>query len=391
MTTWNAFFEDGLTSLARRGLLRDLYTLPETGDEVPVEGGRMLNFSSNDYLGLAGDRRLKNAAVEAVERFGCGATASRLMAGNLELHDLLERDLAGMTGKEAALVFGSGYLTNLGVLSTIAGPGDAVFSDWLNHASLIDGIRLSRARCFRYRHRDMNHLETLLKKSRISGKRVIVSESLFSMDGDIAPLPELSRLARLYDALLVIDDAHAIGVMGVRGGGACRAPGSEVSPQIVIGTLSKALGGYGGFVACSQPIRRFLINSARSFIFSTALPPGCLGSAREAVSIVTSHPEAGWALIEKSRRFRRLLKDHGLKVPEGESQILPVLVGDNEATLRFSRLLCGKGLLVKAVRPPTVPAGTARIRLSVTLSMDDSALERAAQTIAEVAAESGLA
>ncbi|MDO8490792.1 MAG: 8-amino-7-oxononanoate synthase [Dehalococcoidia bacterium] len=390
MTAWNTFFEEDLASLASRGLLRDLHTLPETGEEISVEGRRMLNFSSNDYLGLAGDRRLKDAAKEAVEKFGCGATASRLMAGNLELHELLERDLAAMVGKEAALVFGSGYLTNLGVLSALGGPGDAIFSDWLNHASLIDGIRLSRARCYRYRHKDMDHLETLLKRSKPTGKRIIVSESLFSMDGDLAPLSDLSRLAHLYDALLVIDEAHAIGVLGASGGGVCRSAGSEVSPQIVIGTLSKALGGYGGFVACSQTIRRLLINKARSFIFSTGLPPGCLGGGREAVSIVVSNPELGRTLIAKSQGFSRLLAEYGLKAPQCESQILPVLVGDNEAALRLSGLLWGKGLLVRAVRPPTVPDGTARIRLSVTLTMADSALERAAGIIAEAAEEIGV-
>ncbi|MEK7354525.1 MAG: 8-amino-7-oxononanoate synthase, partial [Chloroflexota bacterium] len=292
----------------------------------------------------------------------------------------------------AALVFGSGFLTNLGVLSTLAGAGDRVFSDRLNHASLIDGIRLSRAHCDRYRHKDMAHLEELLKKSgKAAGKRIIVSESVFSMDGDIAPLEELSRLARQYQALLIIDEAHAIGVFGRNGGGVCRIPGTQAQPDVIIGTLSKSLGGYGGFVACSASIRRLLINKARSFIYTTGLPPACLGSAREAVRIVTSEPELGKTLLKKAKRFHTLLTQRGVKMPDFESQILPIIIGGNEAVIRFSESLWEKRLLVKAIRPPTVPPGTARVRLSLTLSMTDAALEKAAGAIAESAEEVGIA
>jgi 8-amino-7-oxononanoate synthase len=385
----NSFFEKELASLRDQGLLRDLYVLPEPGGGILVDGRRILNFSSNDYLGLVRDQRLKDAAIRAINRFGCGATASRLLAGHLKLHEELESDLAGMMGTEAALVFGSGFLTNLGVLSTLAEPGDEVFSDWLNHASLIDGIRLSRAHCSRYRHKDLEHLENLLKNSRPVGKRLIVSESVFSMDGDIAPLMGLAQLAHHYEALLIIDEAHAIGIMGGKGGGVCRSPGNELRPDVVIGTLSKALGGYGGFVACSQSVRKFLVNKARSFIYSTGLPPPCLGSSRAAVSIVTSTPELGKTLLEKARRFRGLLAQRGLNVPQFESHILPVLIGSNEATTYFSKLLLERGLLVKAIRPPTVPAGTSRVRLSITLSITDEALEKAASIIAKSAEEAG--
>ncbi|MBI2851109.1 MAG: 8-amino-7-oxononanoate synthase [Chloroflexi bacterium] len=384
--------EQELASLEERGLLRDLQALPETGGKIVIEGKKVLNFSSNDYMGLARDQRLKEAAVEAVSRYGCGATASRLLAGHLTLHEELESDLSRMMDTDAALVFGSGFLTNLGVLSSLAGPGDHVFSDRLNHASLIDGIRLSRAHCYRYRHKDMAHLEDLLKKSQDTpGKRIIVSESVFSMDGDIAPLKELSELASRYHAMLIIDEAHAIGVFGRQGGGVCRIPGREIQPDVIIGTLSKALGGYGGFVACSVSVRRLLINKARSFIYSTGLPPACLGSARAAVRIITSEPEPGTTLLEKARRFHSLLTQHSLKMPDFESQILPIIVGGNEDVMRFSESLSRKGLLVKGVRPPTVPPGTARVRLSLTLSMTDSALEQAACAIAEAAEEVGIA
>jgi 8-amino-7-oxononanoate synthase len=272
------FFENELASLKERGLLRDLYVLPHTGGEITVDGKKLVNFSSNDYLNLAGDQRLKAAATQAVEEMGCGATAARLMTGHLKLHEQLESDLAQMMGTEAALVFGSGFLTNLGVITALAKADDEVYADRLNHASLIDGTRLSRAHSIRYRHKDLSHLETLLKKSKTRGKRIIVSESVFSMDGDIAPLNGLAQLAERYKALLVIDEAHAIGVMGQDGGGACRIKGKDVKPDIVIGTLSKSLGGYGGYAACSARVRKFLINNARSF--RACHPPASAAAAR---------------------------------------------------------------------------------------------------------------
>lgn len=376
--------EEELILLEERGLLRDINVLPETGSEINVGGSKLLNFSSNDYLGLARDRRLKEAAIDAVKKFGAGATASRLLTGHLILHQELEDDLARMMVAEAALVFGSGFLTNLGVLTSIAGPGDRVFSDRLNHASLIDGIRLSKAHCDRFHHKDMDHLEDLLKKrSEMPGRKIIVSESVFSMDGDIAPLGDLSQLAERYHAMLIIDEAHAIGVMGWQGGGACAIPGKEIRPDITIGTLSKALGGYGGFVACSKSIRRLLINKARSFIYSTGLPPACLGSAREAVGIVMTEPELGKNLLEKARRFHGLLVRYGVSMAGFESHILPLIIGENDAVMRFSEMLLEKGLLVKGIRPPTVPPGTARVRLSLTLSMTDASLESAAKIIAD--------
>ena len=380
------YFEEQLASLRNQGLFRELSFQPES----PAEGQTLLNFSSNDYLGLVKDPRLKLAAIRAIQEYGSGSSASRLMAGHSKLAEELESDLARMMGTEAALVFGSGFLTNLGVLSSIAAKEDEVFSDQLNHASIIDGIRLSRARCSPYRHKDMDHLEGLLKKSRMPGKKIIVSESVFSMDGDVAPVGHLSALAERYDAILVIDEAHAVGVMGKNGGGVCSIPEDAVRSDIVVGTLSKALGCYGGFAACSNTIRQFLINKARTFLYSTALPPACLGSAREAVAIISSCPEMGRNLLEKAKRFRRLLADKGLNVLPFESQIVPVLVGDNETTVRFATLLNDEGLGVRAVRPPTVPAGTARIRLSISLSMPGEALEKAADIMAGAARETGL-
>ena len=386
----DAFFEKELFRLKERGLLRDLYALPETGGEITVDGKTVINFSSNDYLNLSRDHRLKIAATRAIEQYGCGSSASRLMSGHLELHEELESDLAQMAGTEAALVFGSGYLTNIGVLTSLAGTGDEIFADSLNHASLIDGARLSRAHISRYRHTDLEHLEQLLKTNRTNGKRIIISDSVFSMDGDTAPLAGLAELARRYEALLVIDEAHAIGVMGENGGGMCRIASKEVRPDVVIGTLSKALGGYGGFAASSKSIREFLINKARTFIYSTGLPPACLSSSREAVSIVAANPDLGKTLLEKTGRFRESLFRAGLNAPENQSPILPIIIGSNEKTVRFSQLLWEQGLLIRAIRPPTVPEGSSRVRLTLTLALSDDTLKESAGKIAEAAEKTGL-
>jgi 8-amino-7-oxononanoate synthase len=387
---WKTYFDTELDSLKERGLLRQLHVLSETGGEIMINSRTVLNFSSNDYLGLANDPRLKEAAAKAIEKYGCGATASRLLAGHLDLHEELEQALAQMTGTESALVFGSGFLTNVGVISAISRPEDEVFSDWLNHASIIDGIRLSRVHVHRYRHTDLDHLESLLKKRRKTGKAIVVSESLFSMDGDIAPVKDIVGLAKRYDALSILDEAHAIGVVGSNGGGVCHKAGHECHPDIIVGTLSKALGGYGGFVACSKSLRSFLINRARTFIYSTGLPPACLGSGIAAVSKVMSQPELGEKLLERAQWFRHKLAGAGLQVPQSGAQILPVIVGSNQKTMHFSSLLMERGLLVRPIRPPTVPVGTERIRLSITLSMSERALEKAAGTIVESARESGV-
>jgi 8-amino-7-oxononanoate synthase len=381
----DAFFEQELSSIKARGLFRELRIYSPTVNER----GGAVNFSSNDYLGLSTDERVKLASVRGIEQCGTGATASRLMAGNTELAEGLEADIASMMGTEAALVFGSGFLTNLGVLSSLAGKDDEVFSDELNHASIIDGIRLSHARRSVYKHKDLGTLEILLKSS-TARKRLIVSESIFSMDGDVAPVIALRGLADRYGALLVIDEAHAVGVVGSRGGGVCRIDESKTRPDIVVGTLSKALGGYGGFAACSRAARSFLANRARSFIYSTGLPPACIAAAREAVAIVTSTPDMGTRLLDKAHRFHDALEKYGLSVLPFESHIVPVVAGSNEKTVAFSQLLNRRGILVHPIRPPTVPPGTGRIRFSITLNISDEALEKAAATTAQAAAEAGL-
>lgn len=375
-------FAEECDALSRRGLLRTLRVLP-------ANGPAMLNFSSNDYLKLARDERVKSAGARAMAECGCGATGSRLMSGHLKLHEELERRLAHLVGCERALVFGSGFLTNVGVLTSLAGRGDAIFADRLCHASLIDGARLSGARVHRFRHSDVAHLEELLRRHAPQGRSVVVSESVFSMDGDVAPVEGLSRAAERSGALLVIDEAHAIGVFG-DGGGVCRAQGCDVRPDVVVGTLSKALGGYGGFAAGSAELAKLLVNKARSFLYSTGLPPACLGSALGALDVIEETPAMGEALLRRAASFRKMLAREGLDVSGSQSPIVPVMVGDNEKAVELSRRLFERGVIAVAIRPPTVPAGTARLRLSVTLAHEEEDLELAAGMLVSTCREVGV-
>ena len=380
------WIEDELALIEQAGLRRVLHSLPASGGKLRVDGRWILNFSSNDYLDLAGDARVKAAAVAAIERFGCGATASRLMGGQLDLHEQLEAAVAKLVGGASALVFGSGFLTSLGVITALANRHDEIFADRLNHASLVDGAALSGAKVHRYRHLDLAHLEAMLRRSPGAppGRRLIVSDSVFSMDGDIAPLPQLQALADQYEAMLIVDEAHAIGVMG-SGGGVCRQQADHVHADVVLGTLSKALGSYGGLAVCAPTTRDFLINRARSFIYSTASPPASLAAARAAIDIVLAEPTLGATLLANARYFHGLLLEQGFELTPFATQIIPVHLGDNDKALAFARLLEARGILAKAIRPPTVPAGTARVRLSVTLAHGRADLACAAAELAAAA------
>ncbi len=338
----------------------------------------MLEFSSNDYLGLADHPRLKEASIKAIEMWGSSVAASRLMSGNIGLHEQLENRLARLTGMESALLFGSGFLANTGLLSSITSRDDLVFADRLNHASLVDGASLSRAGVFRYRHCDMDHLEYFLANRTCSGNRFIVTDSLFSMDGDIAPIRKLEELSLCYDCNLIIDEAHAVGVFG-NGGGICREYG--VRPHAVIGTLSKALGSYGGFVAGNAELIKYLINNARTFIYSTGLPPAAPAAALKALDIIESQPDSGRKLLEMAADFRGMIEFSGFSTSPSESQIVPVHVGENRKAVAFSEYLERNGVSAVAIRPPTVPAGTARIRLSVTLRHSRKDLSYAAEVL----------
>ena len=375
-------FSEELKQIDAKGLSRSLQALPAIGGKFEWDGRTILNFSSNDYLNLATDIRLKEATMQATQRWGCGATASRLMCGHLELHDELEAQLAALVRQESALVFPSGFQANLAVFSTLGRRGDAIFSDELNHASIIDGCRLSRADVFVYRHRDMEHLEYLLRSESDRDRKIVASDSVFSMDGDEADVARAFEISRRHQAILVVDEAHAIGVLG-QGGGLCRERG--IPADIVVGTMSKSLGASGGFAAGSAEFKRLLINRARSFIFSTGLAPGAAASALEAARILVSTPTLGETLQQNARRFRELLSASSLDVRPSESQIVPVRIGNNQKALEISRSLLADGLWIRAVRPPTVPEGTSRLRLSVTLAHTENDLVKAVDLISRVA------
>lgn len=378
-----SFPQSDLEQLASRGLLRSLRPRAATGGRIAGPDGRTwLNFSSNDYLDLANDSRVKAAASEAVARWGCGATASRLMAGHLELHEELEAALACFLATESALVFGSGFLANLGVLTTLAGPGDHVFADRLNHASLIDGMRLSGARWHRFRHGDAADLERRLAQYRGQGRLVVATDSVFSMDGDIAPLADIATVSRREGAYLIVDEAHALGVQGEGGRGCCHGLPGELRPDFLVGTFSKSLGSYGGFVACRRQFRDLLINRARSFIYSTGLPPASAGAALASLRIIEADGSLAESLRERAAGFAAKLGEAGLRLVSDESQIVAIVVGENGETAERAEELQRRGLLVTAIRPPTVPAGTARLRLSVTLAHGTGDLEEAAAVIA---------
>lgn len=364
------------------GLLRELVQAdPLPGGRIRSLGREYFNFSSNDYLGLASHPKILKAAINAVSpAFGSGA--SRLMCGTTSYHALLEEKVAAFKGKEAALVFNSGYQANVGVISALMGKGDAVFSDRLNHASIIDGIKLSGAKLIRFRHNDMAHLEELLREKR-PGYRgaMIVTESVFSMDGDLAPIDELVKLKKEHDCLLMADEAHATGIFGKKGAGLVDGEALASQVDIIMGTFSKALGSFGGYVAVTDEMKRYLVNSSRSFIYSTALPSAVIAANIAAIEVVGEEPQRRAKLLDNARYLRDRLKTMGFEV-KGDSQIIPIVVGDNASAMAMSRSLRDKGFWVTPVRPPTVPEGEARIRLSLSCEHTEGMLCELAEGVA---------
>lgn len=378
-----AWISEVLGEMKKKSLDRRLRVWPAAGGRITVEGRTCLNFSSNDYLDLSSNPEVKTAARNAVRDFGAGSTASRLMSGTLVCHEALEQRLAAFKGYDAALLFGSGWLTNAGVIPALVDREDAVFADRLVHASIIDATILSRATLYRFDHNDPDHLAELMEKH-AGGfkKKLVVTESVFSMDGDLAPLEDICKVVDATDAMLMVDEAHSTGVFGQDGSGMVKAAGLEQSVNISMGTISKALGGYGGFVACSKAIHELLVNRARSFIFTTALPPAVTGAALGALAVLGRNPGLGSKLLENAAVFRRQLRERGLDTLSSASQIVPVLVGDPERAVALSRRLLEHGIIAMAVRPPTVPPKTARLRLSVTLAHSRDDLAGAADVIA---------
>lgn len=372
--------------LSELGLRRRLRVIESAqGDRVTLDGRSVLLLCSNDYLGLAAHPRVREAAAEAALRLGAGAGASRLVSGNMAIHSELDRRLAAFKGTESALLVGSGYLANLGVVSALTGRGEVVFSDALNHASIVDGCRLSRAETFVYRHGDLDHLEWGLRHA---GDRaaLIVTDGVFSMDGDIAPLPELSLLARRHGVRLVVDDAHGTGTIGPRGRGSVASAGLEGEVDVIVGTLGKALGSYGAFVACDAATSEFLVNTMRPLIFSTALPPSAVAAAGAALELVEGEPERVARLQGNAKLLRCELATRGAEVAESSTHIIPLLVGEADATMRACEEALQAGCFAQGIRPPTVPPGTARLRLTVMATHTPAELTSAAGVLASAVA-----
>ncbi len=380
-----------LDELEARFLRRRLRTVETAcGPLARVDGQDVILLCSNNYLDLANHPALRLAATAALERYGVGAGASRLIAGSLEPVHRLEHTLCRLKKAEAALVFGSGYLANLGAITALAAPGDAIFSDELNHASLIDGCGLSRAAVKVYRHCDADHLRTLLDEAGGARRRLIVTDAIFSMDGDRAPLEQIVELARRYDAAVMIDEAHAVGVFGPRGSGLAAELGLGEQIEIRVGTLSKALGAYGAYVVGSRALIDFLVNRARSFIYTTGLPPALAAAANAALEVMASEPERIARLWSNAAYLRSELAAAGFDLGRSASPILPVMVGEAGCALALAQGLYERGVFVGAIRPPTVPAGSARLRLTPTAGHDRSQLRRAVDALVEVGAQIGL-
>jgi len=365
-----------------QGLQRAARVYPEAGGLIRIDGKEVLNFSSNDYLDLARHPHVMDRAREALDLYGVGSTASRLVSGTLPIHEELEVRIAREKGYESALVFGSGYMANAGTIPALAGRGDLIFADKLVHASMIDACKLSGAKLVRYAHNDAEALEKRLEQyAAAAGRKLVITESVFSMDGDIAPLKDIAALAEQQGAMLMVDEAHSSGTFGPNGAGLIRELGIENAVTVSMGTMSKAMAGYGGFIACSKPLRELLVHSARAFIYTTAPPPAVIGAALGALDVLEATPRLGSILQANADYFRSLLNDAGLDTLQSQSQIIPVVIGDNEKALAISQKLRAEGLIAAAIRPPTVPAGSARLRLSITLAHLVDDLERAAQSI----------
>lgn len=380
-----------LEKIHHDGLYRSLRSVERTTPLVSVEGQQALLFCSNNYLGLAEHPALAQAAADAALQYGTSSAASRLVSGNQPLHDALEAKLAVWKGTETALLFNSGYAANTGIIAAVAGRGDVIFSDRLNHASIIDGALLSGARLVRYPHNDTLALARLLEQHQGDGLRLIVTDGVFSMDGDIAPLQGIADLAEQHQALLMVDDAHAGGVLGQQGRGSVDFCGIAGRVAIQMGTFGKALGSFGAYAACSGLVREYLINRSRSLIFSTSLPPAVLAASAAAVDLMQTEQgqQLRQQLAENGTLLRSLLQQAGCKVPDGSTPIVPILVGDAETTTRFSARLLQEGLFVQGIRPPTVPKGTSRLRCTVMASHSPDQIQQAAAAIVRVGRELG--
>lgn len=384
--------QNELEDIRSRGLLRSTRLISGSqAARVTCNNHDVLLLCSNNYLGLANHPVLAAASIAAIQRYGTSSGASRLVSGTMDLHEQLERAVASFKKCETALIFNSGYAANTGIIPALVGRGDVVFSDRLNHASIIDGIILSGARLIRYPHNDHRQLALLMEKH-AKGRSLIVSDGVFSMDGDIAPLAELAQLKRKHGALLMIDDAHGCGVLGMHGRGSAELSGVGNDVDIQMGTFGKALGSFGAYTAVSAELRELLINRSRSFIFSTSLPPAVLAASLAAIELVQT-PEGDRLreqLCANTLFFRNSLVKAGFSIPPGSTQIVPIVIGSAVTTMQFSEALLAEGLFAQGIRPPTVPAGTSRLRFTLMATHTHTDLADAVERISQVGRSLGV-
>jgi 8-amino-7-oxononanoate synthase len=378
---------DELSSLGLRRRTR-LVSGPQ-GAHVLLDGRPVLLLCSNNYLGLADHPRVREAAADAAMRWGVGAGASRLVSGTMTIHRRLEQQLADFKRRERALLFGSGYLANTGIVAALSRPGDVIFSDELNHASIVDGCRLSRAEVFVYGHCDAEHLRWGIERAEGRGA-LIVTDSVFSMDGDVAPLAEIAELAERFGLRTMVDEAHGTGTIGPGGRGAVAAAGLEDQVDVIVGTLGKALGSYGAFAACDEAMARYLTNAARTFIFSTALPPPVVAGAMAALELLRSDPRRVRRLAANADTLRDALAAEGLAAGDSTTQIVPLVIGDAARAVAVSEAALQRGVFAQAIRPPTVPEQTSRLRLAVMATHRERELREAARTIATAVRAAGV-
>jgi 8-amino-7-oxononanoate synthase len=365
-----------LARLAEQGLHRFRRLRGEGGPcRILLDGRRVLHFASNDYLGLAGHPQVIAAARRVAEQFGWGAGASPLVCGFTEVHQALETALADWQQSEAALLFPSGYAANVGAICALVGPGDVVYCDEANHASIWDGCRLSRADVRVYRHSDPADLRNQLAKRGRYRRALVVSDSVFSIDGDLAPLKEIAQVALEYNCMMLVDEAHALGIFGPEGRGYVAELNLSGTIAVRVGTLSKALGSAGGFVVGPRPVVDWLIHRARSYIYSTSMPPAAAAAAREALLLLRSMPEAGAVLLARARWLKESLRQRGWQIGPSQSQILSLVIGNAEQALRLTQQLLSEGIYCPAMRPPTVPEGKSSLRISLTLAHSPDMLE----------------
>ncbi|MEE8580838.1 MAG: 8-amino-7-oxononanoate synthase [Myxococcota bacterium] len=377
--------EQTLSAIRARGTFRHMRLLEGAqGPRMRAEGREVLLFAGSNYLDLSRHPSVVEACARGARDSGCAAGGSRLIAGNLDLHRALEEELASFLGCEAALAFSTGYMANLGVIPALVGAGDSIVSDELNHASIIDGARLSRAQVSVFPHGDVAGLDRCLGEAARSGRRVLLAlDGVYSMDGDVAPIAEMVRLARRYGAMVLLDDAHGTGTLGARGRGSGEHCGVTEGVDVLVGTLGKALGSFGAFVAGSQALRTLLVNVARSFIFSCALAPPQVEAARAALVLLEAEPWRRWALQCNAARLRQRLMAAGISTEPSRTHIVPVVIGDNQATMTLCERLLDRGFYAQGIRHPSVPDGTARLRLTPMATHTPEEIDALADAVAK--------